>query len=418
MVRALAAGRGVRYEALTDKVQTRLSQVGWRKPVSKCKGIFLTRFTTVAIRQFCLCLALLALAGCAIPRAGPAEKAINTEAADLAGFTLTEMSAALVSNYRVQPLSDAAGTAGVPAAPAVVLSSGDVLKIRISESKEGGLFAPLATGGTGFENVRVDYKGTISLPYAGRVKVAGLDPQRVEDRLRARLAGVTFEPQVYVELVSDRGSSVLVSGEVKSPGRFSMLEGPLTLVDAIAKAGGTDKAPHLIDVVIRRGKSVSRIPLSKILGGANQQLRAGDEVTLVSATKVFNALGAVSKPGRNEFPTPNPSLMDALGQVGGLDLKAASNTGVFVFRLREPRAWLDADNHWQEGPVIFKFDMSKPEMMFVAQAFGIRNDDTIYVTTAPSVEWVQQMQPIALTLSTLRNAAQGYESIDKVMSGN
>jgi polysaccharide biosynthesis/export protein len=357
---------------------------------------------TALVRQACLCLALLVLAGCAIPRSGPGESAISQSAADLAGFTLIEMSAAVVANYRVVHTSDGAGTAGVPSAPPVALSSGDILRIRVSESKEGGLFAPLSTGGTAFENVRVDHKGTISIPYAGRVKVAGLDPQRVEERLRSRLAGVTFEPQVYVEIVSDRGSSVLVSGEVKQPGRFSMLEGPLTLVDAIAKAGGATKAPHLTDVVIRRGQSVKRMSLSTVLNGANQQLRAGDELTLVSNSKVFNALGEVKKTGQVEFPTPNPTLMDALAQSGGLNGATASNTGVFVFRLREPKAWLDADNKWQEGPVIFKFDMSKPETMFIAQAFGVRNDDTIYVTTAPSIEWMKRLQPIAVTLSTLR----------------
>jgi polysaccharide export outer membrane protein len=357
---------------------------------------------TVMVRQVCLCLALLGLAGCAIPRSGPGESAITQQSADLAGFTLIEMSAAVVANYRVSSSGDSAGTAGVPAAPAVALSSGDILKIRVSESKEGGLFAPLSTGGTAFENVRVDHNGTISIPYAGRVKVAGLDPQRVEDRLRSRLAGVTFEPQVYVEIVSDRGSSVLVSGEVKTPGRFSMLDGPLTLVDAIARAGGATKAPHLVDVVIRRGKAVKRISLASVLGGSNQQLRAGDELTLVSHAKVFNALGAVKTSGQVEFSTPNPTLMDAISQVGGLNGSEASNTGVFVFRLREPKAWLDSDNKWQEGPVIFKFDMSKPEMMFIAQAFGVRNDDTVYVTTAPSVEWIRRLAPIALTLSTLR----------------
>jgi polysaccharide biosynthesis/export protein len=365
----------------------------------------LTLSKIALVRQACLCLALLSLAGCAVPRSGPGERAITQQSADLAGFTLIPMSAAVVANYRATSLSDSAGTAGVPAAPAVALSSGDVLRIRVSESKEGGLFAPLAVGGTAFDNVRVDYKGTISIPYAGRVKVAGLDPQRVEDRLRSRLAGVTFEPQVYVEIISDRGSSVLVSGEVKAPGRFSMIDGPLTLVDAIARAGGANKPPHQVDVVIRRGKSVKRISLAKVLAGFNQQLRAGDEVTLEANAKVFNALGATTKTGQVEFATPNPSLMDALSQVGGLSESTASNTGVFVFRLHEPKAWLDADNKWQEGPVIFQFDMSKPEMMFIAQAFGIRNNDTIYVTTAPSVEWVRRLQPIAVTISTIRGTA-------------
>ena len=359
--------------------------------------------TPSLVRRILLLVALAVLSGCSgIPRAGPGESAISQKSADLAGFTLIDMVAENVVDYRVHAVADGAGTAGVPSAPAVSLSSGDILRVRISESKEGGLFAPLAVGGTLFDNVRVDHKGTISIPYAGRVKVAGLDPQRIEDRLRSRLAGVTFEPQVYVELVSDRGSSVLVSGEVKVPGRFSMLEGPMTLIDAVAKAGGPAKPPHQVDVIIRRGKSVKRISLAKVQSGQNQQLRAGDEVILESNAKVFNALGAVKQTGQVEFPKSNPTLVDALALVGGLDNTNSSNTGVFVFRLREPKAWVDADGKWQEGPVIFKFNMAKPEMMFIAQAFGIRPDDTIYVTNAPSVEWLRALQPIAVTLSTLR----------------
>lgn len=357
-------------------------------------------------------MVLVTLSGCAIARGGPGEKSITQKSADLAGFTLIEMAAAKVPNYRVAQAGDEGGAAGVPAPPPISLSPGDILRIRISETREGGIFAPLATGGTTFDNVRVDNKGVISVPYVGRVKVAGLDPQRIEDRLRARLAGVTFEPQVYVEILSDRGSSVLVSGEVKAAGRFSMLEGPLTLVDAIAKAGGASGAPHQFDVVIRRGHAVRRISLLSVLNGSNQQLRAGDEVTLVANAKVFNALGAVQKTGQSPFQTPNPSLMDALAQVGGLSPNQASNTGVFVFRLREPKAWLDADNKWQEGPVIFKFDFSKPETLFVAQAFGIRSDDTIYVTTAPAIEWVRRLQPLAVTLATIRSGISTSNVID------
>jgi len=139
-----------------------------------------------------------------------------------------------------------------------------------------------------------------------------------------------------------------------------------------------------------------------VQSGHNQQLRAGDEVTLEIDAKVFNALGAVKQTGQVEFSTSNPTLMDALAQVGGLDNSNSSNRGVFVFRLRETKAWLDADNKWQQGPAIFKFDMSKPEMMFIAQAFGMEPDDTVYVTNAPSVEWTRSLAPIAITLSTLR----------------
>ena len=388
--------------------------MGWRGFWCERKGDLVYTIVTVAARQLCLGLVLLVLSGCAISRSGPGESIINQKTADLAGFSLVEMTAERVGNYRVQLASDGAGTAGVPPAPAITLSSGDVLRVRIAESKEGGLFAPLGGGGTPFDNVRVDHKGTISLPYVGRLKVSGLEPQQVQDRIRARLAGVTFEPQVYVEIISDRGSSVLVSGEVKAAGRFSLIEGPLTLIDAISKAGGPTKAPHLIDVVIRHGKSVRRMPLATIMSGANQQIQAGDEITLVNASKVFNALGAVKTTGQTEFNKPYPSLMDALAQAGGLDPNNASTTGVFVFRLREPKAWLDADNHWQEGPVIFKFNMSKPEMLFIAQAFGVRHDDTIYVTVAPSVEWQKQLAPIAQTMAVVRGGISLENSLSAV----
>lgn len=370
------------------------------------------QFGSSALRQVALCLVLFLLTGCAIPRNGPAESTLTDKSADLAGFTLINVSAALVANYRVHETGSAAGTAAIPGVPPTSLMPGDTISVRISESKVGGLFSPLATGGTNFGQMRIDANGTISLPYAGRIKVQGLNTQRVEDRIKARLAGVAFEPQVQVELVSDRGSSILISGEVKSPGRFSILDGPPTLIDVIAKAGGASKPVHQVDVVVRRGKSLMRMPLQQVLNGANRQLRPGDEVVLELNAKYFNALGSVTKQGQAEFDKSNPTLLDALAQVGGLNPMTASATGVFVFRLREPKAWLDADNRWQEGPVVFRFDMSKPETMFIAQAFGMKSADTIYVTTAPSVEWMKQIQPIATTLSTLKNGVQFYDQFD------
>jgi polysaccharide export outer membrane protein len=394
------------------------------EPVVRCAfakrllGVGVSVLKAGTLRRALVSIMLILLAGC-IARSGPSENAITRQSTDLAGFTLIEMTAQEVANYRVQKLSDVGGTPGVPPAPPTSLSSGDVMKIHISETTGGSIFAPLASGGSGFDNVRVDYKGTISLPYVGRIKVAGLDPPQVEAAIRKRLEGIAVEPQVYVEIVADRGSSVLVSGEVRNPGRFSMLEGPLTLVDAIARAGGATLPPYQIDVVIRRGTSVRRIPLERVLNGNNQQLRAGDEVTLERDTKVFNALGALTKTGQIEFPKANPSLMDALAQAGGLLDTRADNSGVFVFRLHEPRAWRDADGRWREGPAVFQFNMSKPETIFIAQAFGVRNDDTIYVTNAPAVEWVRALEPIAITLATVRSSIGTQTALEgQLFSGN
>jgi polysaccharide export outer membrane protein len=342
------------------------------------------------------------LAGCAgIPRAGPSEKILLGKHDDIAGFTLIDMNGASVGPYRVQKRGHDGGTAGTATAGHVALSPGDLLNVTIAESKEGGLFAPLATGGTKFNRVRVDHRGTISLPYAGRVRVGGLEPAQAEQRIRGRLASVAFEPQVYVELLADPGNSVLITGLVKAPGRFSTIEGPMTIIDAISKAGGASKEPHLVDVLIRRGKSVKRIPLQAVYNGQNRQLQRGDELVLESNLKVFNALGAVTMKGQVEFPEDNPTLLDALSKVGGLDNQVSSATGVFVFRLNEPHAWRDEQDRWHADQVIFRFDMSRPEMFFITGVFGVKPNDTIYVTNAPSVEWERAIRPIAQTIGTI-----------------
>ena len=73
--------------------------------------------------------------------------------------------------------------------------------------------------------------------------------------------------------------------------------------------------------------------------------------------------------------------------------------------MRTNKAWIDTDGKWREGPVIFKFDMSKPETMFIAQAFGVEPSDSVYVTNAPAVEWLRSIEPIAKTMQTVASGA-------------
>jgi polysaccharide biosynthesis/export protein len=361
--------------------------------------------TFAFVKRLALFSALGLLSACSlIARPGPGELDItSSKSSELSGFTLIKITAQNVVNYREIATGDSAGTGGIPGAPEIRLNPGDVVRIHISESTAGGLFAPVASGGTLYDNVRVDGDGTITIPYAGKIKASGLTLPSLAERIRAKVVGVTFDPQVYAELISGRGSSVLISGDVKNPGRISMLDGPGTIIDVINKAGGPIHASHEEDVVIRRGNKVKRLPLDTIMNGNNASLRAGDEITLVPHLKVFNALGATNKTGQMEFPQANINLQDAISIAGGLSDAKASNKGVFVFRLSEKRAWLDADNKWRDGPAIFEFDFSKPETMFLAQTFAMQPDDTVYVTVAPAIEWIKTLQPIAATLVTIKS---------------
>lgn len=345
------------------------------------------------LRAAAICLPLL-LSGCGslLSSAGPSRYAVmNSEKSQ--DYVLVDLSAETIRPYMRLPEAEPSGTVALPTVPDIKLVPGDVLKIMIADSAtEGAVFAPLATGGTVFENVRIDSKGTISLPYVGREHVAGKTPDDVQSLIRKRLKGITSDAQVQVTLTGDLSGSVLVAGAVKAPGRFSALQGPLTLLDAINQAGGPVLEPHLIRVIVRTGKKSYQFNYEDLLAGNNQVLSPGAEVVLERARKRFVAMGAVGEPGLHDLPSNNPSLLEVLGSVKGLNEVKADAAGVFVFRL--------AKQNGEDKPVaqVFRLNLKEPASMFLARQFLVQAEDAVYVTNAAVYEWQKIISPIVQVL--------------------
>src|SRR5690606_36950443 len=240
---------------------------------------------------------------------------------------------------------------------------------------------------TVFANVRVDSRGDISIPYAGRQNVRGKTPREVEAQLRKALHGLTSDVQVQVELTGDLSGSVLVAGAVKAPGRFSALQGPLTLLDAINQAGGPLLEPHLAKVIVRTGSKVYTYSYQDLLQGRNQPVPPRSEIVVERARQRFVAMGSVKQPGLHDLPSANPSLLETLGAVGGLDESKADPTGVFVFRLNE-------EDPQSPRAQVFRLNMRNPESIFLAREFLVQPEDAIYVTNAAVYEWQKIITPI------------------------
>jgi len=79
--------------------------------------------------------------------------------------------------------------------------------------------------------------GRISLPLAGEVEAAGRTPAELQASLAKTYAGWIQDATVAVVVREVNGPRVYVLGEVARPGGFP-LRGPLTVVQAIALAGG------------------------------------------------------------------------------------------------------------------------------------------------------------------------------------
>jgi polysaccharide biosynthesis/export protein len=107
-------------------------------------------------------------------------------------------------------------------------------------------------GGQG-ANVRVAPDGTISLTAIGYVHAQGLTlnelRQEINERYREKIEGMEIIPV----LNSRAPRYVYVLGEVRSPGRFEMIE-PTTALQALAMAGSWNVGANISQVVVfRRG---------------------------------------------------------------------------------------------------------------------------------------------------------------------
>lgn len=100
--------------------------------------------------------------------------------------------------------------------------------------------------------ITVDAGGRISFPMVGVVTVAGNTPGEIETILRDRLAAnYVRNPQVTVNLEETVSQVVTVEGQVKKPGLFPVI-GRMTLLRAVALAGGTDEFTKLDEIVVFR----------------------------------------------------------------------------------------------------------------------------------------------------------------------
>ncbi len=295
-------------------------------------------------------------------------------------------------------------TSTLSAGGQVAVAPGDALKVRIFEPYEGSIFPTIQKPGADFGVQRVLDDGTINIPFVGTVQVAGLSLLQIERRIAQQLAGKAQDPQVIVEFVADRTHTIMISGDIKNPGRVSILEGVRSVVDAINRAGGPagggggagGGGPNQIEVVVRRhGQVILTTQFSELLAGGDIAVQKGDEIVLRPNSRVFTVLGAVVKSGNVEMNKSNLSLIEALGQVGGLNDIRANKTGVYVFRMG------DLQTNPAARARVFRLDLLQPVSMFVGQQFGLQPRDVVYVTNAPLYEYDKILTSIYRTFSII-----------------
>lgn len=243
--------------------------------------------------------------------------------------------------------------------------------------------------------------GQVSFPYVGRLKVEGLTEIEAAELIARRIARVIKDPQVTVRIQSFRSRRAYVEGEVRNPGTQIFTDVPMTLPEAINRAGGITPNGDRSFVTLTRNNQTTVINLMQLqeLGASANRilLRSGDMITVRhrDESKVY-VMGEIARPSALQMRNGRLSLNEAIGEAGGPNLATANTGQVYVIR-----------NTAQGSPAVFHLNASAPSALALADRFALRPRDVVYIDPVPLVNWnriISLVLPSAQALITGRNA--------------
>jgi polysaccharide biosynthesis/export protein len=381
----------------------------------------------LASHQLALFFALLAcvfIAGCAA--SGPTQKdLVASGEGPEAKFALVELSDAnieVVSRWHKPSLNSLFGDYRAPKLQRI--DFGDSVQIMIWEAGTGALFAPAALNERGAPGARaasipdqvVARDGTIQVPYAGRINVAGKSPQQVEELIVKKLAGKSVEPQALVTISRNISNAVTITGDVTNGSRVPLSARGDRVLDVVATAGGVRSPVYETMISITRDGQTLTVPMQMLLTNPkeNVHLRAGDVVTLVRAPQSFTVVGATGRQALVPFDAGGLTLEEAMGKAGGLLEDRADPAGVFVLRYEAAslvKQYRQVPEHLiQAGgvvPVAYRLNVKDPSSLFRARRFAVRDKDILYVSFAPVTELEKVVRLFGLVTAPAAAAAAG-----------
>jgi polysaccharide export outer membrane protein len=227
----------------------------------------------------------------------------------------------------------------------------------------------------------VGANGEISFPYIGRVQMQGLTEIEASDIIAKRIARYIKDPQVTVRIQSFRSRRAFVEGEVRSPGLQLFTDVPMTLAEALNRAGGITSNGDRSFVTLTRGDRTTLIDLTRLqdlgAGAGRIPLQNGDVVQVRNRdeSKVV-VMGEVLRPSSLIMHNGRLSLNEALGEAGSASLGTANTGQIYVVR-----------NTAKGTPAVFHLNAKNPAALALADRFPLQPRDVVYIDSVPLVSW-------------------------------
>ncbi len=204
-------------------------------------------------------------------------------------------------------------------APLLQLGPGDTIAVQVYGQPDMS------------STVYVADDGSIAVPLAGNVQVAGLSPAQAGTRIENALKNgkILVDPHVTLTVTQTRSQRVSVLGQVGTPGRYA-IESNTSIFDLLAQAGGISATGSDTIYIIRQDKDgkENRYPvdLKGLANGAGAiptiGLKGGDSVFVPKAEQ-FSIYGEVQTPGRFRVE-PGMTVIEAIAKAGGITLRGSA----------------------------------------------------------------------------------------------
>ncbi len=356
-----------------------------------------------------LLITVLMLGGCQLPRSGPMLSEM-TGAHDEKDVIVMPASRELARASRVPEVADfPVRYRDLTQAGFDSLVPGDGVNVKVWERGGLGVFAADPSGVSDLGNQQLDRNGNVVFPILGKFQAGGMTLTQLHNAIVARLSRLVVGADVSVTRVADaRGQMVTVQGNLTKPGMYPITQTSQRLSSALAQAAPVQTNPEQLVISLRRDNQVASVRLSDIYRNQNNDilLRAGDVITAYEAREFLTVLGAAGNQGRVAISKRNYSVLDALADARGLDDKTADPRSVFLFT----PAQAGVDGKPDLLPVVYQFDLTRPEQVALAREFSVHEGQAIYISDAPFTQVQKVLSAFRVTMSAGFSATRAIDS--------
>lgn len=393
-------------------------------------------------------MSLLAALGCVPALSGCLGMHANYSESEKAEYKVMQIEQVIRENREgatIAPLTETPASEVTAEAPAILKASdeldhyayrigpSDILQISVPllfspATALTGIAPPPGSGTATGDLFAVADDGTISISFAGRVKVGGLNLREAHDRIVTALKPFMRSPEVLVNVAQFRSQKVLLAGQVATESGFlPITDIPLTLLGALLQSGGmaeergatapriyqgsssqqsAPEVPDFTKVTVRRGPEQFVIDAKSLLSSTDRArdplLKNGDIVYVPPVTRgMAFVIGEVSRPSLMEVIPTRTSLAEVLS-VAGISQQTANLEEVYVIR---------GDF---KSPSIFQLNAERPDSLLLASQFAINENDVVYISASRVTRWNRVLNQILPSVQSLLSGVLLFDRLDAI----